>query len=235
MTKWLNWLKNQLQIWQGEPEPRLPSLNPDDGGRSKGSGGSGSASKKRKDKGKDDDDDDDDDDNEDDVERDPSDPTTRKKKGGKYQAEEKIPDEELGQDITICPRCKIDQKTHTKLLTHVRKYHEDVFNFLYKECDRGFITRAGWKTHERSHMDDDTAKRLKCPKGCKKDFVNSKSLRGHMRKIHPKGGIKDLPCPFEECEKIFQNKTNLDQHKRNCKKNPDRIELFCDICGKGGF
>ena len=149
---------------EGQPEPRLPSLNPDDGGRSKGSGGGGSASKKRKEKEKDDDDDDDDD--EDGVERDPSDPTTRKKKGGKYQPEEKIPDEELGHDITICPRCKVDQKTHTKLLTHVKKYHEDIFNFLCKECDRGFIKRDGWKTHVKGH--DDEATRLKCPKGCKK-------------------------------------------------------------------
>ena len=84
-----------------EPEPRLPSLDPEhtDKGEKKGSGG-----------GKRDDDDDDDDDDD----RDPGDPTTRKKKGGKYQTEEKIPDEELGADVTICPRCKLDQKNPYK-------------------------------------------------------------------------------------------------------------------------
>ena len=56
-----------------------------------------------------------------------------------------------------------------------------------------------------------------------------------MRKIHPKGGVKEMPCPFKDCDKIFINKTNLDQHKRGCKKNPNREELFCPICGKGGF
>ena len=128
-----------------QPEPRLPTLNPDDPGVSRGTGtGSGGSRNRKDDKGDDGNgDDDDDDDNNDGEERDPSDPTTRKKKGGKYQAEEKIPDEELGVDVTICLRCKIDQKTHTKLITHVKKYHEDVFNFLCKKCDRGFITRAG--------------------------------------------------------------------------------------------
>ena len=216
---------------ESQPEPRLPSLDPDNEATRKGSGGGGSASKKRKDKDKDDNDDDDDDD--DGVERDPADPTTRKKKGGRYQSEEKIADEELGRDVTICPRCKLDQKTHSRLITHVKKYHEDIFNFLCKKCDRGFITRDGWKTHMKSH--DDEAKRLKCPKGCKQTFVDKKSLKGHMRKIHPEGGIKDLPCPFKDCGKIFYNKTNLDQHKRSCKKNPNREELFCHICDKGGF
>ena len=211
-----------------EPEPRLPSLDPDAGSRSASKPSAGS---KRKDNGKGGDDDDDNDDDEDD-DRDPADPTTRKKKGGKYQAEEKIPDEELEGDVTVCPRCGRKEKTHTRLITHVRKFHEDIFNFLCKECDRGFITRAGWKTHMKSH--NKKAERLPCKK-CDKDFVDKKSLGNHMRKIHPAGGVKERPCPFEGCTKVFLNKTNLDQHKRCCPKNPNRKELKCPMCGKGGF
>ena len=79
------------------------------------------------------------------------------------------------------------------------------------------------------------AKRLKCEKGCDKDFVDMKSLKGHYRKIHPPGGLKDIPCPFTGCPKVFQNKTNLAQHKRCCTKNSDRLEFVCPMCGKGGF
>ena len=220
---------------EGEPEPRLPSLQPHSGSQSRKSGPGGDG---RKRKGDNDDDDDNDDDNDDDddntgVVRDPADPTTRKKKGGKYQAEEKIPDEELGDDVTVCPRCKREEKTHTRLMTHVKKFHEDIFNFLCKECDRGFITRSGWKTHMKSHSKK--AKRLPCEKGCDKDFVDMKSLKGHYRKIHPPGGLKDIPCPFTDCPKIFQNTTNLAQHKRCCPKNPHRKQFICPMCGKGGF
>ena len=211
---------------QNEPEPPLPSLPDPDNIPTPSKRGKGSSGSKRRRKDDDDDDDDDDD------ERDPADPTTRKQKGGKYQGEEKISEEELGHDVTVCPRCKTDQKTHSRLLSHVQKFHEDVFNFLCKECDRGFITKLGWRSHMKSHMQG--AKRVKCKK-CKKDFIDKKSLKGHMRKIHPVGGLKDLPCPFDECEKIFHNKTNLEQHKKACKKNPDRKELKCHICGKGGF
>ena len=79
------------------------------------------------------------------------------------------------------------------------------------------------------------AKRLKCEKGCDKDFVDMKSLKGHYRKIHPPGGLKDIPCPFTGCPKVFQNTTNLAQHKRCCPKNPDRKQFICPMCSKGGF
>ena len=156
MTRWYRWQKNQHQRWtmnQNQDYLVWIQKNTDKGGKKGSSGG----------KRKDDDDGDDD-----------GDPTTRKKKAGKYQAEEKILNEELGSDVTICPRCILDQKTHTRLITNVRKFHEDVFNFLCKECDRGFITRNGWKIHMKSH--NKQANRLKCPKGCEKDFVDKKVL-----------------------------------------------------------
>ena len=96
--KMLELAKKHAPALDAAPEPRLPSLDPNsvDKGGKKGFG----SSKRR------DDDDDDDDDG------DPGYPTIRMKKGGKYQAEEKIPEEELGTDVTVCPWCKMNQK-HT--------------------------------------------------------------------------------------------------------------------------
>ena len=80
----------------------------------------------------------------------------------------------------MSPRYKRDEKTHTRLITHVMKFHEDILNFLCKECDRGFITRQGWQAHMKSH--NKKTKRLPCKK-CDKDFVDNKSLAGHIREI----------------------------------------------------
>ena len=206
---------------QPPAHPKLPSLQPDDD--PKGGGGGG-----KKDGG-------DDDDEDPGPPGDPSDPTTKKRKGAKYQPEEKIPDKEIDEAISICPRCKKDQGSHPRLMTHIKKFHEDQFNFLCDTCDRGFITRVGWESHKKSH--DKTVKRLKCPQGCTGSFIDKKSLANHKRKIHPVGGVPDLECEFEGCNKVFHTKANYKQHIMCCKKNPMRSgnEMFCHKCGKGGF
>ena len=209
--------------------PKLPSLDTDkDDGNKGGKGGKGG----RGGKGRRPDDDDDDQ-----QPGDPSDPTTKRRKGAKYVPETEVTEEEIGETDSVCPRCKIDQHTHARLMSHIKKFHSDEFNFLCKECDRGFLTRVGWQSHMKSH--DEEAPRLKCPKGCTGTFVDKKSLANHRRKIHPVGGIPDLPCSFKEqgCDKIFHTKSNLKQHEASCKKNPNRKgnELFCPHCGKGGM
>ena len=223
---------------ESEGVPPLPSLDPtpgsskgkdtgkkkkdtstssstDDDEDENGGGGAGESGKKKKKKRK----------------RDPADPTTRKRKGGKYQAEEKIPDEELGKDVTVCPKCGEDKKSHSNLVSHIRKFHEDVFNFLCKECDRGFLTRLGWNNHKKSHKMKEE-EYLSCDKpGCKSKFTTKDSKKGHMRKYH--GNFKK-DCEFG-CGKTFTTKTNYQQHVKSCSKNPNRKELFCEICGKGGY
>ena len=85
------------------------------------------------------------------VRRDPGDPTTRKKKGSVYEAEKEFLYEELGDDVTVCPRCKLDQVTHSNLMSHVKKFHKDIYNFLCKKCDRGFMSKAGLNMHKATH------------------------------------------------------------------------------------
>ena len=117
--------------------PPLPRLDPDDGRKkSRGdrrddddSGGGGGAG----------------------VVGDPKDPTTRKKKGGEYEPGKEIGEDEIADDATVCPRCKLDQKTHSKLMSHIKKFHKDVFNFLCEECDKGFVSKYGFKMHQKFH------------------------------------------------------------------------------------
>ena len=46
------------------------------------------------------------------VRRHPGDPTTRKKGESVYEAEKEFQPEELGNDVSVCPRCHLDQVTH---------------------------------------------------------------------------------------------------------------------------
>ena len=166
------------------------------------------------------------------VRRDPGDPKTRKKGGGVFEGEKEITPEELGPDVTKCPRCHLEQGTHPKLMSHVRKYHDDIFNFRCKKCDRGFMTREGLRLHKLTHSDN----KLPCEiESCQTKCSTTKSLKQHMRIFHPAGGRKEWDCPFANCNKKFQTKSNWQQHKKACQKNANRIELKCSICGKGKF
>ena len=120
--------------------PPLPRLDPDNA-RKKGSG-SGMGDRR--------DDDGDDRVGVDAVAGDPKDPTTRKKKGGEYEPEKEIGEDEITDDATVCPRCKLDQKTHLKLMSHIKKFHKDVFNFLCEVCDKGFVSKYGLRCTRNS-------------------------------------------------------------------------------------
>ena len=166
------------------------------------------------------------------VRRDPGDPTTRKKGGSVYEAEKDFLPEELGNDVSVCPRCHLDQVTHSNLMSHVKKFHKDIYNFLCKKCDRGFMSKAGLNMHKATHK----TTKIPCEvEGCETKCSTTKSLKQHMRIFHPEGGRKEWVCPFGDCGKTFQTKSNWQQHKKSCKKNTGRIELKCDICGKGKF
>ena len=163
---------------------------------------------------------------------DPKDPTTKKKRGGEYEPEKEFGEDEILNDSNVCPRCKVDQKSHSKLLSHIKKFHRDVFNFLCDECDKGFVSKYGFNMHKKTHLKE----KIRCTKDdCGSEFSTQKSYKQHLRVFHPEGGMKEYTCQYKNCGKKFQTKSNLKQHERGCKKNPNRLKLVCDICGKGKF
>ena len=149
---------------EGAGLPPLPRLDPDDA-RKKGSG-SGRGDRR--------DDDGDDRGGACVVAGDPKDPTTRKKKGGEYEPEKEIGEDETADNGTVCPRCKLDQKTHSKLMSHIKKFHKDVFNFLCEECDKEFVSKYGFKMHQKFHQKE----KIKCKKAnCTSEFSTVKSYK----------------------------------------------------------
>ena len=175
----------------------------------------------------DDEDDDDEDDDEDD------DPQVKRRRGGVFEAE-KNGQQEVPDDTTICPICKMDCNSNSRLHTHMKKFHRDTFNFFCErpDCGKGLVTKEGLKLHMLTHK----KKKIKCTvPGCDSECSSRKTLKQHLRIYHPTGGQVLRPCPFAPCVKQFNTKSNLEQHKKGCRHNPNRVELKCEICGKGKF
>ena len=186
------------------------------------------AKKKRKEDGGDGNgDNDDDDDDEDD------DPQVVRRRGGVFEAE-KNGQQEVPDDTTICPICNMDCKSNSRLHTHMKKFHRDTFNFFCEkpDCGKGLVTKEGLKLHMLTHK----KKKIKCTvQGCDSECSSRKTLKQHLRTYHPPGGQVQQQCPFQPCTKQFMTKSNLEQHKKGCRHNPNRVELKCEICGKGKF
>ena len=71
---------------------------------------------------------------------------------------------EVNQGDTYCELCKIDVGTTKRLKEHVIKFHEGKFGHLCKECNKGYLSKDGFRLHEKSHQSGYT----KCPEeNCK--------------------------------------------------------------------
>ena len=94
---------------------------------------------------------------------------------------------------------QIGPKNTLKLMSHIKKFHKDVFNFLCEECDKGFVSKYGFKMHQKFHEKE----KIKCKKAsCTSEFSTVKSYKQHLRVFHPEGGMKDLLCRY--CGKTFK-------------------------------
>lgn len=65
---------------------------------------------------------------------------------------------------------------------------------------------------------------------CTKRFESNAQQRAHCKAVHD---LELFACPFEACDHINVDGSNLDKHKRSCKHNPDpeaeRV-YQCELC-----
>ena len=94
------------------------------------------------------------------------------------------------------------------------------------------MSKEGIEKHKLHHGDE--SKKLKCEhEGFQVTFSRKQSLKKHMKQFHGPGAGQKFECQF--CKKQVSSKDNQKAHELGCKDNPDRKELFCKTCGKGGF
>ena len=81
---------------------------------------------------------------------------------------------EVHEGDTFCDLCKVDSANTKKFKEHVIKFHEGKFRFLCEECNKGFMSKGGFKLHEKSH----TTGYTKCPENnCKGGWSSVKAKK----------------------------------------------------------
>ena len=143
-----------------------------------------------------------------------------------------IPDDHMGD--TYCELCKIDVATTKRLKEHIIKFHEGKFRHLCKECNKGYMSKDGFRLHEKSHQSGYT----NCPEeNCKGGWSSKKAEKRHYKVFHS-GEIQEHRCEFCPQHKPFRTVWDLKQHLERCPANTSsskRGPVPCDICKKGKY
>ena len=150
--------------------------------------------------------------------------------------EKEMPEEQptYEKDDTLCKICDVHQESHKRLIKHNQKYHKNKSYFTCNECGKGFITSDGHRHHLEGHS---ISKRLKCTfPDCTKTFMSILTRKAHFKNVHTVKG-HHIPCKFQDkgCTKDFSTKGIMVEHSFKCAKNPNAVELMCELCGIGGF
>ena len=157
---------------------------------------------------------------------------------------------EVGEDVPLfydqgqsyCEFCKKDLATTKAVRAHNKKYHLGKYKFQCDKCKKGFWTRQGLETHKNACLDGTevqledgvTKKYAKIQCGsCDKTFVSKKCLSKHVKDYHSAQNAM-YACEFCKDTKGYSGKTLtlLNQHKKGCPDNPNRIVLECEVCKK---
>ena len=127
---------------------------------------------------------------------------------------------------------RLDQlKTHI-MTNHIQKKNT-TNKFKCKQCNSEFNTKAGLKSHELSHEDDQT---YDCP-SCKKSYATYNNLQRHLKSKHhtyPKKGVYPkheiiVKEGNEECDICHRIVGRIEHHKRKHHSEESR-KFKCQKC-----
>ena len=152
----------------------------------------------------------------------------QKKKRAKtdFQKSRDIPTYTSGD--TDCSKCPFKGKTTHALKLHIMKYHENEYLYVCEICEKGFTQKEGYNNHQLVHADE--SERVPCEvEDCDVTFVSRRNMKAHVKNMH--GSRRFFVC--QHCNSNYHTRGNLTEHVKGCKKNPDRIPLYCDICPVG--
>ena len=141
---------------------------------------------------------------------------------------------EIEKGSTVCK----EYLTENAIVGHYSKFHKNECLYYCRICGKGFISSLGYRLHMKGHNEEE---RLPCEdnecKKAKKTFGSKSALKKHMKEQHPteeqKKAMQNIKCQF--CKKKFKTKDNKNEHELGCVLKPDREELTCEVCDRGGF
>ena len=107
----------------------------------------------------------------------------------------------------MCDFCGESYDERVVLVRHKRNKHTGVKRFSCNYCEKSFVNKSEWISHERVHTRE---KPFACG-FCKKAFSVKSSLVVHER-IHT--GEKPFTC--KHCHKVFAQSSACRSHERKC-------------------
>lgn len=108
----------------------------------------------------------------------------------------------------LCDRCDASFKNPRTLQTHIKKVHEQIFDFPCHLCPSKYTSRNLLEEHLRIHTGERPFKCAVCGKG----FTKKHTLTVHERIHLPAEQKYRFPCNM--CDKKFPEKGNLMTHMR---------------------
>lgn len=125
--------------------------------------------------------------------------------------------------------CKYCQKSLKKkyLKRHLSDFHENINNYICKNCDRVFIQKPSLMVHiRRVHMKQENQNEKTYCESCDKNMSSPQSLRSHNKRIHDI--TKDVKCQF--CNKAFASRSLVKVHVRTVH---EKVKAYiCNQCDK---
>ncbi|KAG2375189.1 hypothetical protein C9374_010193 [Naegleria lovaniensis] len=110
-----------------------------------------------------------------------------------------------------------------KLDKHLKKHEEKRHLCGFPSCGKTFSFRHELLEHIKTKH---SPKQSVCTI-CNKEFKDLQALQAHLRTIH-KNEKKVFRCHFEDCNKCYTNKRNLDDHIKTTHLKTKQFK--CDIC-----
>ncbi|XP_037970498.2 zinc finger protein 57 [Plutella xylostella] len=125
----------------------------------------------------------------------------------------------------LCDVCGKNCVTPKSLKSHLNCHTQETC----KHCNKVLKTHAHFRKHLKSHktgvkMNHNSKSLYKCQQ-CDYESGNSKSLEGHMNKVH----LKVRPYECNICDRAFYRQCHLKEHIMST--HSDKEKEICHVCG----
>lgn len=110
---------------------------------------------------------------------------------------------------------------------HMRRVHFIGKQYFCDICGKTCSVKNDLLIHMRRHLSKDSREKFSCSI-CDASVLSKSALNNHLKTFHS-DIIEIHPCDYTDCEKSFQTRTKLLQHKKSVHETG---KFPCDLCDK---